>query len=199
MVKGAVLAMLADTQAAHFLGGFKVGVGFALRRCRNCLATKDTMSTKVFEVVLTLSHIEYLLNLQFMESDFALRTPANYDYHCSLLEGPLAAADSVTYGVNYESVLNKLEYFHVCNNQLPQDIMHILLEGVIPYNLKAMLISYVYVKGYISIQTINQRILSFNFSWSESKSKPCPLSANMLRDEGRINQTGSQLAYIIHL
>ena len=39
--------MLADTQAAHFLGGFKVGVGFALRRCRNCLATKDTMSIKV--------------------------------------------------------------------------------------------------------------------------------------------------------
>lgn len=46
-----------------------------------------------------------------MESDFALRTPGNYHYHCSLLEGPLAAADSVTYGVNYESVLNKLEYF----------------------------------------------------------------------------------------
>ena len=47
MVKGAVLAMLADTQAAHSIGGFKIGVGFSLRRCRNCLATKDTMSVKV--------------------------------------------------------------------------------------------------------------------------------------------------------
>ena len=35
MVKGAVLVMLADTQAAHAIGGFKVGVGFALRRCRD--------------------------------------------------------------------------------------------------------------------------------------------------------------------
>ena len=39
IVKGSVLAMLADTLAAHSIGGFKVGVGFALRQCRNCLAT----------------------------------------------------------------------------------------------------------------------------------------------------------------
>ena len=47
LVKGAVLAMLADTQAAHAIGGFKVGVGFSLRKCRNCLATKETMSVWV--------------------------------------------------------------------------------------------------------------------------------------------------------
>jgi len=47
MVKGAVLAMLADTQAAHAIGGLKIGVGFSLRKCRNCLATKDTMSVRV--------------------------------------------------------------------------------------------------------------------------------------------------------
>ena len=32
-VKGAMLVMLADTQDAHSIGGFKVGVGFALRPC----------------------------------------------------------------------------------------------------------------------------------------------------------------------
>ena len=47
LIKGAVLAMLADTQAAHAIGGFKVGVGFSLRKCRNCLATKETMSAWV--------------------------------------------------------------------------------------------------------------------------------------------------------
>lgn len=45
--KGAVLVMLADTIAAHTIGGFKVGVGFALRRCRDCLATKETMFERV--------------------------------------------------------------------------------------------------------------------------------------------------------
>ena len=39
--------MLADTLAAHAIGGFKVGVGFALRKCRMCMATKDSMSEKV--------------------------------------------------------------------------------------------------------------------------------------------------------
>lgn len=33
LVKGGVLYVLADTLAAHQLGGFKIGVGFALRKC----------------------------------------------------------------------------------------------------------------------------------------------------------------------
>jgi len=47
IVKGSVLAMLADTLAAHSIGGFKVGVGFALCQCRNCLATKITAAENV--------------------------------------------------------------------------------------------------------------------------------------------------------
>lgn len=52
LVKGAVLVMLADTLAAHSIGGFKVGKGFSLRQCRNCLATKEMLSTKVFAMYL---------------------------------------------------------------------------------------------------------------------------------------------------
>ena len=44
---GTVLVALADTLAAHQLGGFKVCVRFSLRKCRDCMATIDTMSTKV--------------------------------------------------------------------------------------------------------------------------------------------------------
>ena len=47
LVKGGVLFVLADTLAAHSLGGFKVGVGFSLRKCRMCLATKEQLSLKV--------------------------------------------------------------------------------------------------------------------------------------------------------
>ena len=56
----------------------------------------------------------------FNKKDFALYNALTYDYHCSLLSGSLAAADSVTYGNNYKSVLNELEYFHVSYGQLPQ-------------------------------------------------------------------------------
>ena len=34
---GTVVVLLADTLAAHDIGGFKIGVGFALRKCRVCL------------------------------------------------------------------------------------------------------------------------------------------------------------------
>lgn len=44
---GTVLLTLADTQAAHQLGGYKEGVGFSLRKCRDCMATFTDMQTKV--------------------------------------------------------------------------------------------------------------------------------------------------------
>ena len=122
---------------------------------------------------------------------FVLRTPESYDYHCSLMEGSLAEADSITYGINYKSALNKLEDFHVCNNQLPQDMMHILLEGVLPYSVKTMLQNFVSVKHYFTIDSINQRIVSFKFSRSECKSKPSQISSNILHDDGNIHQSGT--------
>ena len=51
LVRGGVLFLLADTLAAHSIGGFKVGVGFSLRKCRMCLTTKDQMSTKVLIMI----------------------------------------------------------------------------------------------------------------------------------------------------
>lgn len=47
LVRGTVVTMLADTLAAHEIGGFKVGVSFSLRKCRMCLATKESMSENV--------------------------------------------------------------------------------------------------------------------------------------------------------
>lgn len=46
-IYGTVLFLLADTLAAHQLGGFKVGVGFSLRKCRQCMVTFNDMQTKV--------------------------------------------------------------------------------------------------------------------------------------------------------
>lgn len=42
-----MIAFLADTVAAHQIGGFKVGVNFALRKCRVCMATDADIQAKV--------------------------------------------------------------------------------------------------------------------------------------------------------
>jgi hypothetical protein len=126
-----------------------------------------------------------------------LRTPSAHDYHCSLLSGPLADTDSVTYGINYSSTLNNLAHFHVANNQLPQDIMHILLEGVLPYTLKLMLNSFISTKKYFSIDFLNDRITCFTFSRSEARDKPCPLLARNLQPDGKLHQEGDNKFIIL--
>lgn len=46
LVQGSVFVALADTLAAHAIGGFKSGVGSALRKCRDCMATAEAMTSK---------------------------------------------------------------------------------------------------------------------------------------------------------
>ena len=118
--------------------------------------------------------------MQFREKDFILRTPQSYDYHCSLLSGPLAEQDSVTYGVNFRSPLNDLQYFHVANFQLPQDIMHVMLEGVIPYEMKLMLGQFINNEHYFTLNVLNDRIQCFLYSPEEISEKPPPIKAEHL-------------------
>ena len=47
MLHGAVVASCGDTPASCYVGGFKEGVGFSLRKCRMCMAILSDMSLKV--------------------------------------------------------------------------------------------------------------------------------------------------------
>jgi len=47
LFKGTLQLFLADTVAAHQIGGFKVGVGLSLRKCRHCMATFEQIQAKV--------------------------------------------------------------------------------------------------------------------------------------------------------
>lgn len=123
---------------------------------------------------------------QFREEDFELRTPSIYDQDCSQIEeGPTPDKDSIAYGLNYRSPLNAIEHFHVANSQLPQDVMHVLLEGVIPLEMKLMLNVFIYKKKYFSLQFLNERIKSFPYGREESRSKaPKPIDRTHLTTPG---------------
>ena len=110
--------------------------------------------------------------LQFRESDFEIRDPETHDGHCSLLSGPLASEDSTTYGVNGPSCLNEIKYFHVANFQMPQDIMHVLLEGALPLETRLMLNVFIYDDGYFTLEHLNQRVKSFTYGRVEARTKP---------------------------
>lgn len=170
---GTVLVMLGDTLAAHDLAGFKVGVGFALRICRDCMATKDMIQEKVCNTCLTYLYVILPATIfQFRETDFEIRNPTTHNHHCSLLEGPLASHDSTTYGVNGPSCLNEIKYFHVANFQMPQDVMHVILEGALPLETRLMLNAFISEDGYFTLGNFNQRVQNFTYGRVEARTKP---------------------------
>ena len=166
---GALLAFLADTLAAHTVGGFKGSMSFALRVCRTCMATPEQLQGST------------------VESYFTLRTPHSYFQHCRLLSGPLRAHYSTTYGINYMSILEEAPGYSVVQG-LPHDIMHDLYEGVIPYEMK-LLICYYIDQKYFTIEDLNERIEKFGFT----DNKPRPLDTTLRTSDIKIRQSASQM------
>lgn len=126
--------------------------------------------------------------MQFKSSQFTPRTKETYDYHVSLLDGPLSKENSVTYGVNFRSPLNSLKGFHVADN-LPQDIMHVLFEGVLPYEIALMLRNFILVEKYFSLEALNHRISSFTYTDYEVKDKPTMIQYNLLTTTKNVTQS----------
>lgn len=94
------------------------------------------------------------------------------------------------YGINMESILNSSNYFHVVDG-LPPDIMHDVLEGALPYEIKLML-SHLLHQSYFTLKEVNKRILTFNYG-SDSKDKPSILTSASLCSSGTyIKQSGIQ-------
>lgn len=167
---GGLIAFLADTLAAHAVGGFKGSMSFALRVCRTCMATSEQIQQC------------------FSESDCVLRTPESYFEQCSLLHGPLEGHYSTNYGINFMSVLEEVPGYSIING-LPHDIMHDLYEGVVPYELK-LLLRHCISNGYFSMNEINGRIERYGFDCNE----PRLLDPAIIRNNDvKIRQSASQM------
>ena len=48
---GAVICLCGDIPASSHIGGFKEGVGFALKKCQKCMARASDMSNKVHAAI----------------------------------------------------------------------------------------------------------------------------------------------------
>jgi len=58
----------------------------------------------------------------------------------------IASHYSTTYGINYCSVLESLSFFSVAEGAMVPDIMHDILEGVLPLELKLLITVNVYIQ-----------------------------------------------------
>lgn len=64
-------------------------------------------------------------------------------------------------------------------NQTPQDILHVILEGVAPYEIKCVLKHFV-LSGYIDLDKFNNVIINFPYCPLDIRDKPCPISMSAL-------------------
>ena len=159
IIHGKVLMCTGDTLGQHYWGGYKEGVGAAFQKCRNCQCTFEQMQA------------------DFLEEAFTLRTKETYSAQCDAIEqAPTLSVQKdmeTTYGLTRRSLLCKLPTFDV-TCQLPQDIMHTLLEGVVQYEVRLVLLHYIN-SNLTSLSQINGAILSHEYGYSEVSDKPGPL------------------------
>ena len=172
---GALLAFLADTLAAHLVGGFKGSMSFAHRICRTCMITKEEAQTCFSEE----------------DSQCELRTPERHEQQCQQLIGPDRATRSVNYGINRTSILEEVPGYSVIEG-LPHDVMHDLFEGVVKYEL-LLFLPYCVSKGYFTISDLNSRLQGYDFGQED---KPSPFKLDD-KSQVRIRQSAAQMISIV--
>ena len=97
-------------------------------------------------------------------------------------------------------ILSELRCFHsVTNYNL--DIMHDLLEGVCPYEVKLVLYQLMYVDKLVSLKELNQRIRGFQYSFTDRKNKPSLLVPERMRNvaDHKVGQKAAQMWCLLRM
>lgn len=116
---------------------------------------------------------------QFTAGSFQDRSRATHAQHCALLSGPLRDHAATAYGILRDSILNQSNFFHVTEGLVP-DIMHDVLEGCAPYEVKELL-KYLQEEGFVNLQYVNEQIQSFAYAPPDVRNKPTPIPQTTFR------------------
>lgn len=96
---------------------------------------------------------------------------------------------STTYGIVRNSILNESRYYHVADG-LPPDCMHDILEGVIPYKVKLLLVSFIQQWNYFTLKAFNGRVKSFRYCASESSKASVISAVSLCSSNKTLKQSG---------
>jgi len=166
-LRGAILAVIGDTPVSQALSCYKEGVGGARRKCRHCMTSWEKMQK------------------HFVEEDFLLRDSNRHEQQVSSMEDASS--------INGRAKISEAPYFNV-TKQLPQDIMHIFLEGVLCYEMKFFFQQF-FCHGHFTLRDLNQAIDNFDYGYSGLKDKPAPIKDDDLdfSSSSNFGQSASQM------
>ncbi|KAL2076343.1 hypothetical protein ACEWY4_028044 [Coilia grayii] len=183
-IYGAMVSLCGDTLAQHELAGFKEGVGFAFSKCRHCECSYEDMQS------------------QFREDLFTKRTLEKHIRQCDEIEKAntdlLRSNLKTTYGINRRSELVDFPSFDVIQ-QTPQDVMHVILEGIAPMEIKCVL-NHLIQSGEISLDSVNSGILGFSYSPLDVRDKPSTISlSTLMSNDGKLRQSSGQMLVLLRI
>ncbi|KAG9278069.1 hypothetical protein AMEX_G5864 [Astyanax mexicanus] len=179
-VRGTVMCVVSDNLAAHSLAGFTKSFR-AKYFCRFCKATQDQMHT-----------------CEVGSGEFCLRTKASHDFD---VHAVTHGESQDQCGVQGDCVLNqRLKHFHTVTG-FPPDVLHDLLEGIVPVEL-ALCIGEMIRCKYFTHEYLNKRILSFPYQHADNVDKPKPIPKtftvkNTIGGNGHENSTLLRLLPLI--
>jgi hypothetical protein len=104
----------------------------------------------------------------YKESQTLIRTAASHDLQVKQIQN--VPADKSTYGINEKSVLLKLASFHPITS-LPPDIMHDILEGIMP-KLTSCLLHTIISNRLCSSAQVCQQINNFSYGKNDKRNRP---------------------------
>lgn len=171
---GTIISLSHDNLAANSLHGM-VESFQANYFCRMCLVHKNDMQ-----------------NL-FSEDNCILRNSLLYEEHSRAAEN---SAQHV-FGIKFRSILNDLQFFKLCDS-ISVDIMHDILEGIIPYELNLFIDELLKLK-LISLPHLNERLHLYDFGSINRSNKPSPivLNKNSVSIKQRASQAWCLMRYIL--
>lgn len=83
--------------------------------------------------------------------------------------------------------------------QTPQDIMHIILDGVAPMEIKYVL-SYLLLSGQLELDVFNSAMQSFPLSPIDIRDKPCSISVSTLASNAnKLKQSSGQILILLKI
>ena len=127
--------------------------------------------------------------LQFSEVQFQLRSKSSHNANCFELDSVLSRHYARVYGLRVDSVLNTLTYFH-SSEQLVQDVMHVMFEGVCPIEVKLILRHCIIKLKVITVEEFNIRLSIFAFGYCDMANIPTPVSREAIYKDNSLSQSG---------
>ena len=181
LLRGSLIGVLGDQPATNFMGGYKISGSFAFKPCKTCAVSNNQMK------ILTDSQL-----LKERSQDLHRRRCAELDSMTKRNRKYF----SKMWGINSKTPLLDIPFFQL-SKMITHDGMHVLHEGLLPYNISLFLQDAIN-DGILTLKWLNTNLAKFQYSYLDSDNKPELIVQKHLQ-KGSLKQTAAAMVTLTYV